>query len=45
MNQKQAMKDELDELLELIPAEEENQDEEVQNEIMEEIEMFVEKYP
>jgi len=39
------MKNELDEILESIQAAEEDQDEEVENEITEKIEMFVEKYP
>jgi len=39
------MKDELDEILESIPAGEENLNEETENEVAEKIEMFVEKYP
>jgi hypothetical protein len=39
------MKNELDELLESIPAEEESLDEETEDEIREKIELFVEKYP
>jgi len=40
-----AMKDELDEILESIPAERENLDEETENEVAGKIELFVEKYP
>jgi hypothetical protein len=39
------MKDELDEILESVPTGEENLDEETENEILEKIELFVEKYP
>ena len=39
------MKNELDGILESIPAEEENLDEETENEFWEKIELFVEKYP
>ena len=40
-----AMKGELDEILESIPAEDENLDEETESEIAGKIEQFVEKYP